>query len=462
MRKFFILLFLAAFAGHIFVSAQKTNTTKKPATATAKPPQKKTSTGSQKKTGTTSQKKTGTNSKSSDLKPKAGMIAANKIDTFKLQVIPLVKFFESSVNFLADPRNPVNEKQTIISQSYLKWCWDEKAQVEDDLDVNRLVPLYKDMPAYLSDVSFFFKSAKFSYTVQDVSVETGQDGLLYFKATANRSLRGLNLNGDSVNSNMVRYLEMNFDSVKQQLKIVSVYTTKLNEKDDLRNWWNALSHDWKVVLSAGMNLEGSMPMAQIDSFNDSVAMVGGKPTPIMGSEFYQFLGQIVHSGRIDLSGNKAILNLEPLNKLSDLKEVNIAGTGVTDLMPLRNLNKLEILDISNTAVTNLEPLHYCILINQLRIKGTPISDLSVVPVFQSLATLDISGTKVVSLDAIKDMTTMKDLRINHTKITDLAPIASLVNTAPGSRALERLTRSLGSSVYIATTPVWGKRRRSGF
>lgn len=411
-------MFLAVFVSGVPVVAQ--TSTKKNA-GTTKTTQKQTGTVKPKKT------KTGTGGKQVEVKSKAGMISADKIDTFRLQVIPLVKFFESSLNFLGDPRNPVNEKKTILSQSYLKWCWDEEVQIEDDLDENRLVPLYKDMPAYLSDVDFFFKKAKFQYTVQDVGVEAGQGGLTYFKVTANRNLNAITINGDSVNSNKVRYIEVNFDSVKQELKVVSVYTTKLNEKDDLRNWWNGLLPEWKLALSTDMKLEGTMPMAQIESFNDSVAMVGGQKTPIMGSEFYRLLNQIVHASRADLSGNAGIVNLEPLNKLSDLKEVNVAGTGVSDLMPLRNLNKLEVLDISGTPVENLEPLRYCINISQLRIKGTPVSDLSVVPGFQQLGTLDISGTKVRSLDAVRDMTAIKDLRIDHTSIKDITPVSSLVN-----------------------------------
>ncbi len=419
MRKIFILFLLAFGIGILPVNAQnKTVNTKKPAAA-AKTPQKKA--------GTAAQKKAAPGPKTVTPNSKAGMMEASKIDTFKLQVTPLVKFFESSLNFLADPRNSVNEKQTILSRSYLKWCWDEKVQVEDDLDENRLVPLYKDIPAYLSDVSFFFKSAVFGYSVQDISVEASQTGLTYFRVTANRNLRGVTINGDSVNSNKVRYIEMNFDSVKQQLKVISVYTTKLNEKDDLRNWWNGLSHDWKVILSKDMALEGTMPMSQIDSFNDSLAMIAGKPSPILGSEFYKYLAQIIHSTSVDLSGNKTITALEPLNKLSNLKSVSLAGCPVTDLMPLRNLNKLEILDISNTAVKILDPLRYCLLLNQLRMKGTPIGDLSVIPAFQSLTLLDISGTQVTSLVAVKDLTSIKDLRLNHTRIKDLAPVTGLTN-----------------------------------
>jgi len=423
MRKIFILIILTFFITGNFTQAQKKSTGTKSSQSSTKQTQKKNTASSQKKTGASTNKK----GSPDDTKAKAGMIAANKIDTFKLQVIPLVKFFESSLNFLSDPRNSVNEKQTIITQSYLKWCWDSEVQIEDDLDENRLVPLYKDMPAYLTDVSFFFKSAKFNYTVQDVGVETAQNGITYFRVTANRNLKGITINGDSVNSNRVRYLEINFDSVKQQLKIVSVYTTKLNERDDLRNWWNGLPQVWKVVLSDGMKLEGTLPMSQIDSFNDSLAMVGGKPTAIMGSEFYQFLGQIIHSDHVDLSGNMAIQNLDPLNKLSDLKTVNISGTAIGDLMPLRNLNKLENLDISNTPVSKLDPLRYCILLNQLRMKGTQVTDLTAIPGFSALTILDLSWTKVNSIDVVKDLANLRDLRINHTLVSDLTPVSGLSN-----------------------------------
>ena len=423
MRTILILLLIAVTSGYNPVLAQKkTSTTKKKSTTS----QSKTTT-KPKSQAASANKKPGASSKDSQDKYKPGMIAANKIDEFKLQVVPLVEFFESSLNFIGDKRNTVNEKQTIISQSYLKWCWDEEVQVEDDLDEKRLVPLYKNMSAYLSDVDFFFRNVKFNYTVQSVNVETNPQGLIYFKVTANRSLQGMTINGDSVNANKVRYIEINFDSVKQQLKIVSIYTTKLNERDDMRQWWNGLSQGWKSILAKDMKLEGTLPMDQIESFNDSVAMVGGQKKSIMGSEFYKFLDQIVHVNSVDLSGNQTISNLEPLSKLSDLTDVNLSGTPVNDLMPLRNLNNLEILNISNTNIDSLQPLRYCLLIEQLRMKDTPITDLSMIPTFQALSILDISGTKVTSLNPLRDMTSITDLRINHTRIHNLGPLASLIN-----------------------------------
>lgn len=413
---------------------QQKTTSKSTQKKSTQDPKKGTGTQTQ-KTGTTGQKskqqttdkKSGTDKpaqKPGDLTPHEGMIAADKIDTFKLQVIPLVKFFESSLNFLADKRNPVNEKSTIISQSYLKWCWDPEVQVEDDLDENRLVPLHKDMPAYLSDVDFFFRGARFTYTVQDVSVERNQGGMVFFKVTANRALRGLLVSGDSVNSNKVRYIEINFDSVKQQLKIVSIYTTKLNEKDEMRNWWNGLSAAWKTALAMGKEV-GGQPIGNIENYNDTVAVIGGQPVEIDNAAFYKALGEIIHAETINLAGNAAITGLEPLNGMSDLKSVDVSGTTVSDLMPLRNLNQLTNLNISGTLVESLEPLKYCTKIQKIRFKNTPVADLGVIPSFQSLNDIDMGSTKVTSLEPLNGMSTIRTLLANGTGISDIKTLETL-------------------------------------
>jgi hypothetical protein len=174
---------------------------------------------SQKKT--TPQKKAPpkkTTTPAAQTKKKGGTIPLEQIESYRQQATSIIKFFESTLNFLGDKRNPVKEKQVIVTESYLKFCWDSEVQVEDDLDLNRLVPLFKDMPAYLSDVDFFFRGVKFTYSVQDISVQSNEFGQTYFKVTANRNLSGMTINGDSVKSNLVRYIEINYDDSKQQLR----------------------------------------------------------------------------------------------------------------------------------------------------------------------------------------------------------------------------------------------------
>lgn len=357
----------------------------------------------------------------------ASAIPDDEVETYREQASQLVKFYENTLNFLADKQNTIKEKDIIINESYLKFFWDSEVQIEDDLDVNRLVPLYKDVQAYLSDVDFFFKSARFQYDIQDVNVQTNDAQQTFFKVTANRTLQGVTVNGDSVNSNLVRYIEMNYNGDTKQLKIVSVYTTKLNEKEDLRNWWNALSEEWRAVFGQDLQINQGLPLSKVTNFNDTVAIVDGIPVEIRDSRIYGLFLKIIDSKTVDLSGDQLISDPEPLSKLSSLTTLNLSNTPVHDLMPLRNLNALEILNISGTMVASLEPLKYCNQIKELRMSNTPIENISLVETFDNLEILDISNTSVSDLAPLKSLLKLKELYINHTQVSDLTPLSGLIN-----------------------------------
>lgn len=365
-----------------------------------------------------------------------------QIDTFQTQSSQLVSYFQSTLNFLADPSNTQRDKQTIITQSYLKVFWDSKVQVEDDLDENRAVPLYKDVPAYLSDVSFFFKGATFTYTVQNVNVMKTPAGQTYFKVTANRNLKGLTVNGDSVNSNRVRYVEINYNDSLQQLKIVSIYTTKLSERDDMRNWWNGLSSTWKQLLGKGLPAGDTIHLCNITSFHDSTALISGQTVKIDSTPVFKAILSIINRKSIDLSGITSISDITPLSKMSSLVKVNLARTSVDDLTEIRNLNNLEELDISGTLVATLTPLKYVTKIRVLKMNHTLVEDLTLVGGFSGMEVLEFSRTPVASLEPIKDLSGITDLQFSQTQVVDLSPVSGLTkitNLVFDSTKVEDLT-----------------------
>jgi Leucine-rich repeat (LRR) protein len=380
---------------------------------TQKQPQKKTGKTQKKPADTLAQNKT------------AISFTPGQLEDFRQQSIQMVNYFASTLNFLADPGNSVKDKQIIINQSYLKSFWNPKVQVEDDLTANRVVPMYKDIQSYLTDVNFFFQQAKFTYTVQDVSVLTNDAGQTYFRVTANRNLVGLTVNNDSINSNLVRYIEINYVDSMQSLKIASIYTTKLNQKEDLRNWWNGLAAGWKNIFGKDLKVTDTLSLASIAEFNDSVAMVNGQKVNVDGGRVYNLLFGIVGKTSIDISGNAGITDLGPLGKLSGLKDVNISGLPVTDLMPLRNLNALEELDISGTPITSLDPLKYCSNIRVLRMKKTQVGNIALVSGMAALEVLDISQSPVDNLDPVSGIVTLKDLKCAGTRVSSLQPVSSL-------------------------------------
>ena len=73
----------------------------------------------------------------------------------------LVAYLEANLNTLGDPDVPTADKDVIIRSSYAKLFRDADVQIEDDLDTARQVVTYKPVQAYLQDVEFFFRRARF-------------------------------------------------------------------------------------------------------------------------------------------------------------------------------------------------------------------------------------------------------------------------------------------------------------
>ncbi len=161
-----------------------------------------------------------------------------KVENYREQIRRLVGFLEFSLNSLGSSETTTKEKEIIINESFLKAFLNEKVQIEDDLDENREILTYKDVQAYLKDVDFFFKQATFKIDVQDIQELTNDQGMPYFKVTANRNLQAVTVDDKVVNNNKTRYIEINLDENEQVLKIASIYTTRLNEAAEMIAWWN--------------------------------------------------------------------------------------------------------------------------------------------------------------------------------------------------------------------------------
>jgi hypothetical protein len=389
--------------------------------------------------------------------------AGQNIENYREQIRRLVGFLEFSLNTLGSPETSTKEKEIIINESYAKAFLNEKVQVEDDLDENREILTYKDIQAYLKDVDFFFKEATFNITVQDIQSLKNDQGMAYFKVTANRSLQAVTVDDLPISNNKTRYIEINLDDEEQVLKIASIYTTRLNEAQELMTWWNGMPSGWKDFLGSDIVVfEDLMTLNQYDFLNDSTLLeiyeipsivehesyisIGGDSLLIMetdtvlqkiydtipydknnSSGLIRKLKEITKTESLDVSGNLDVFDLYPVDQMSDLKSLNISGTLITDLFPARNLNRLEKLNISGTGISDLSPIQYNTKITELKLDSTRVSSLAPVRSFSSLEILHFNSTPVDSLQHIRMLGNIKDLRMNYSRVSDLTPLADLVS-----------------------------------
>ncbi|MBU1369962.1 MAG: hypothetical protein KJ578_06425 [Bacteroidetes bacterium] len=398
-------------------------------------------------------------------------LSPDDIDSYKQQCRQMVNFIEGTLNFLGDTLSTVQEKEIVINESFSKIFRDDEVQVEDDLDENREMPVNKNVQAYLKDVDFFFKTVRFTFDIRKIDPLMSEDGSLFFKVMLIRKLDGITVQGDTVSSSRERFLEINLDPFRKDLKIVSFYTTKLNEREELRNWWNLMSFEWRTFFGQEIMVYDSLPMTEIlylnaDAFvalrpftvirNDSFMVVGPdtlsmafreklhghrpdtviyiNDTSIMQlpdtivadlSPIYANLKNFTQTKEINISYKTHFTNLEPLTQMTELRLIDFSNTPVQDLSPLRNLNKLEAIYFSGTQISDLSPLQYSVNIRELYAFDTPIKDLEVVQYFRQLEKLYCFNTIVSDLSPLANLKSMNALRLSGTNISNLEPLKGL-------------------------------------
>lgn len=326
-------------------------------------------------------------------------LSTEEVEEYKEQARQMVSFLQYMMNTLGSADATTQQKETIINQSYSKAFADADVQIEDDLDEDRVVITNKNVQAYLKDIDFFFKEARFELNVDDVSYYVNDEGQVFFRVTVNRNLQGTTVSGDTVNANQLRFIEINLDRAEKELKIASIYTTKLSEREELANWWNEVPYDWQEIFKEQIGVV-------IDTVN------------------FRMLREIINLEELDISGNRYIQSLEPLSRMYNLAYLDISDTDINDLVPLRNLTKLETLIISNTDVSSLEPLKYSTDLRALVANNTRISELGMLGNFSKLEKLVINGAPVYQLVALRGL---KELRCANTAITSLVDLAGLTS-----------------------------------
>jgi hypothetical protein len=371
-------------------------------------------------------------------------LTKEELAVYETEINKMVNYLQETLNFIGDPEQTAQEKEIVFSQSYTKIFQDSKVQIEDDLDTKRNTNLTKDVQAYLKDIDFFFQYATFTFDVQSIASLNKEDGSPYFKVTMNRKLVGKTVTNDSINEVKKRFIEINLDKVKNDLKIASIYTTQVNERETLRYWWNAMPSPWKTYFGKELRINDTIPLQSIIQVNetdfiysypilsvidDDTVATDWKEIVVRNGldEFYAKLKGLVMMQSVDVSGIKTITSLDPLNELSELQTLNISGTNVGDLTPLRNSNKLKVLKASNTRIDDLSPLKYDIMLEELDIAHTDVNNLSVLEILSKLEKLNISYTQVNTLNDVKQCPNMAYLAVEGCKINTLQPLTELNN-----------------------------------
>ena len=385
-------------------------------------------------------------------------LSQQEIESYKSECYDLVGYLEFSLNLIGGNDLSPKEKDIIISKSFTKLFRDAKVQIEDDLVANREAITNKDVQAYLKDIDFFFKDVSFSFKILTVDLLLDESDQTFFKIQTIRVLNGKSLQGDSLSNEQVRFIEVALKPNQRDLKIVSIYTTKINQIEENIKWWNDIPITWKNNLGKNHFLENGIefchvlkitpellvfevqPDSNYQSISDTDSLSAAYISPAhdsivigndsIGQNLYKnislTLNKILRTSELDLSNNYDISTLEPLSKLTDLHTLNISSTLISDLYPIRNLVNLQDLNISNTPVNNLDALIYSMSLQKLDISNTQVYSLASITNLSNLKIINISNTHIDNIEPISHIKELSnlDMQNNHT-LNDIEPISNL-------------------------------------
>lgn len=133
------------------------------------------------------------------------------------------------------------------------------------------------------------------------------------------------------------------------------------DSEDLRGWWNSLSPVWKDVLSKAARIELN-------------------PTK-------EELARVTNLDSVSITENISITDIEPLRNLQKLQVVYVNKTVVKDLLPLKDHRDIRVLDIGETRISDISLLTSFTKLKVFRADNSDIHDidaLSALPNIQKI------------------------------------------------------------------------------
>lgn len=324
-----------------------------------------------------------------------------QVQEFSAKVEDQVRFLEYLLNTVGNAETSPRDKDVIIRESYLKIFRDGKVQVEDDLLLDRKVVTNKDVTAYLKDIEFFYKNVEFKFKIREVKPAQKENGEVFFLASLDRTINATSISGEKITNTKPRFVEINLQEKSQELKIVSVYTTKVSRDEELTAWWGSMDGPWKSYFRNRFEMTDS-DSADLD-----------------------WLYRFVSIDSLNISGNRAISSLAPLSELRDLKVIDISNTAITDLAPISNVTFLESLNLSNTPTVDIQFIKYSDRLKHLDISNTGIEDISQLLNLKSLVSLKAQKTPIMSFAVLNEFKNLIKLDLPESGFNNLENIKDL-------------------------------------
>lgn len=141
-------------------------------------------------------------------------------------------------------------------------------------------------------------------------------------------------------------------------------------------------------------------------------------------ESLEGLQYCINLNRLDIMKNN-ITDLSPIKELDKLAYLNIGQNSITDISSLSNLLNLEVFYSFGNDITDLNPLKGLVNLNELGFDGENITDISALSGLTYLSGLSMVNTSVSDVSPLKNLPSLDFLLITDSPVSDLSSLKEL-------------------------------------
>ena len=142
--------------------------------------------------------------------------------------------------------------------------------------------------------------------------------------------------------------------------------------------------------------------------------------------------------KLSASGTE-ISDITDLRYFTNLTELHIWASRVSDISPLRSLTNLTRLSLESNEIEDIASLQDLTKLTELQLWSNRIIDISPLASLTNLTKLYLWNNRIEDVSPLQNLTKLTDLDLWGNEITDVSPLASLANLAKLSLAKNKIS-----------------------
>ncbi|MEO1184505.1 MAG: leucine-rich repeat domain-containing protein, partial [Cyanobacteria bacterium J06636_27] len=107
-------------------------------------------------------------------------------------------------------------------------------------------------------------------------------------------------------------------------------------------------------------------------------------------------------------------------RLSNLENIYLSESNISDLLPVADLTNLRGLDLEDNNITDLTQLSNLSNLVSLRLRGNNIGNLAAISNLTNLNSLSLSGNNISDLKPLSKLVNLVELELDSNQINDVA------------------------------------------